>query len=359
MITRKGTTQSMSRIVATVIIVVIIVVAAGGGALIYYQSQNTATSTAQTPATLMLDFTPTGYHGLFYYGLANGIYTSNGIALTILGGSGSASTIAAVANGKIDFGFADTGTLAVEYATTNLTNVRVIATVFQNSQYAIIYNKAKISTVSDLNGKTIGDFQGSGTGKIFKVFAKINGINYSSINFEYTTPSTFNQLVALGKADAVLSTVNQPANIGPIAAANGIQLGLFPFAQYGLDIYGSSLITSTSMIQNHPDLVAKMVKAVMQSVIGAAKNPSAAAAAVVQANPSLNNTKALNDFELMVTSTIPNVNSSVYSTNPLTLGWVNATKLQNTVNVVDQGYGISPATNASNLYTNQFTQPPS
>lgn len=324
----------------------------------YLQLTSSGTSANPQSASLLLDFTVTGYHGLFYYGLSQGIYAKNGIQLSILAGSGSAHTIAAVATGKADFGFADTGTLAVTESTSNVTGVKIVATVFQNLEYAVIYNTARIHSLSDLNGKTIGDFQGSGTGKIFPVFCAINGINYSSINFVYTTPATFNQLVALGQADAVISTFNQVANIESIAAQNNITLGVFGFSSYGMNTYGSSLITSQNMIDNHPDLVASMVKATMESILGAAKNPSLAAAAVVQASPSLNLTKAQNDFQLMVTNTMPQVNASAYALNPLTFGWINATKLQNTLNTVYQGYGISNGVSVSDLYTNEFTAVP-
>ena len=324
----------------------------------YLQLTSSGSSSNPQSASLLVDFTFTGYHGLFLYGLSQGIYAKNGIDLSILPGSGSANTIAAVAQGKADFGFADTGTLAVTESTSNVSGVKIIATVFQNLQYAIIYNTARIHSISDLNGKTFGDFQGSGTGKIFKVFCSVNGLNYSSMKFTYTTPATFNQLVALGQTDAVLSTYNQVANIESIAAQNHIQLGVFGFSSYGLNIYGSSLITNENMINNHPDLVASMVTATMESILGAAKNPSLAAAAVVQASPTLNATKALMDFQLMVTNTMPNVNASSYALNPLTFGWINATKLQNTLSIVYSGYGVSNGVNASTLYTNEFTAQP-
>lgn len=324
----------------------------------YMSLTSSGTSASPQSATLLLDFRATGYHGLFYYGLSQGIYAKNGIQLSILQGSGSANTIAAVAAGKVNFGFADTGTLAVTEATSNVTGVKIIATVFQNLEYAIIYNTATIHSISDLNGKTYATFQGSGLNPMFKVFCSINGLNYSSMKFTYTTPATFNQLVALGQTDAVLTTFNQLANIQSIAAQNGINLGVFGFSSYGMNIYGTSLITSQSMISNHPDLVAAMVQATMESILGAAKNPSLAAAAVVQANPSLNITKATQDFELMVTNTMPNVNNSAYALNPLTFGWVNETKLQTTLSLVYSGYGITNGVNASDLSTNEFTAVP-
>src|SRR5579875_2850154 len=131
---RRMRRHAISKSIAVLVIVVILVVVAIGA----YFVLNPSSSTQQT--TLMLDFSPTGYHALFYYGLDHGIYSSNGINLTILAGSGSANTVAAVASGKADFGFADTGTLAVAAATTNVSNVRIVAMVFQTTPGVVIYN---------------------------------------------------------------------------------------------------------------------------------------------------------------------------------------------------------------------------
>ena len=344
--------QAIAKSVTAIIIVVVLIVA---GVAAYYFISNSGSQTQST--TLMLDFTQTGYHALFYYGLANGVYSHNGINLTILAGSGSGNTVAAVAAGKIDFGFADTGTLAVAAATQNVSNVRVVAMVLQNTPGAIIYNKADISSPKDLSGKTMGTFQGNGQQKMFSVFASLNGINATSVTPTYVAPSAFNQLVALGKVDFVPTTINQMANIGPIAAQNNIQLGVFPYPSYGLNVYGAAIITNTNMLNSHPDLVKKFVQATMESVLGAVQHPQAAINGLVQYNPQLNSTKALEDFELVVTNCLPqNVNST---SNALTLGWIDQTKMQNTINLVSQAYGISTPPSATNLFTDQYVQAPS
>ncbi|MDG6999683.1 MAG: ABC transporter substrate-binding protein [Nitrososphaerota archaeon] len=347
-----GVKSAVSRITAVIMIVAILIIAAVGGYGVLMLSQHSSPANVN----LILDFTPTSYQSIFYYGLDHGIYRQNGIALTITSGSGSANAIAAVANGKADFGFADTGTLAVAAATSNVSNVRIVAMVLQNSFYTVIYNKANISSPTDLNGKTMGSFQGNGAQKLFTVFGKLNGVNVSSIKTTYTTPAQFNELVALGKVDFIVTGVDNNYTLRPVALQSNIHLGTFFYADYGVNIYGTAIIASTSMIDNHPDLVKKFVQASMQSLLASVQHPSEAISAMVSHNPQLNSTRALGGFEEIIKNCLPqNINST---SNALTLGWIDPQEMVNTVSVVTQGYSISNPPSASSLYTDQFVQSP-
>ena len=330
----------------------IIVVAGAAGALAYVEFPP---ATAHS-ASFMLDFVPAGFHGLFYYGLDHGLYSASGLDLTILPGSGSLSTISAVAAGKADFGFVDAGVLAYSAVTANVSNVRIVAMVFQTIPYAIIYNTAKVSKFSDLAGKTMGTTPGSGGVKVFAVLAKLNGVNFSSITPVYASAATYNSLVALGRVDFIVGTVNRFPELQPLAKQNGVTLGEFPFASYGLDLYGNALVTTTSMIQSHPDIVKEFVEASLESVQDAAKDPAAAVASVVKYNPQLNYTLSLVDFKAEVAFTLPPAVNT--TSNPLTLGWTDYTRMQFTAEKVLEGYGVGAGFNATSIYTNQFVAEP-
>ncbi len=306
--------------------------------------------------SLMLDFTPAGSHAPFYYGIDHGLYKSQGINLTILAGQGSTSTIEAVASGKADFGVADSSTLTYLAATSNISNVRIVAMIYPNTTFAVIYNKASISQPSDLNNKTIANTQGGGEIQIFKIFAQKNGINESQLNFVYASTALYNQMVALGKADASLGSVGQFALLQSTALQNNIQLGMFPFSDYGLHIYGVALITTVSMINQHSDIVKGVVQATMQSLLQAVQHPEDAVASLVKYNPQLSASGQLADFESYVTNTMPaGVNQTA---NPLTLGWIEPQKMNATMTTMAQGYGIENPPAATSLYTNEFVQSP-
>ncbi len=346
---RKDSRRGIGR---ALFVVVIIIMAGVVGTLAYI----TTPGSSPQKVTFMLDFQPSGFHGLFYYGLNHGLYSASGLDLTILPGSGSLTTISAVATGKAEFGFVDAGVLALSAATANVTNVKIVAMVFQTTPYAIIYNTGRISGFPDLANKTLGTTPGSGGVKLFAVLAKLNNLNLSSITQKYASAATYNAMVALGQVDFIIGTVNRFPELVPLAARNGITLGEFTYAQYGLDLYGDALVTSNEMIQDHPDVVREFVKASMESIQGATRDPQAAVASVVNHNPQLNSTLSLLDFRAEAEFTLPpNVNSTA---NPLTLGWTDAARLQKTANSVLQGYGINAGFNVTSIYTNEFVVEP-
>lgn len=341
--------KAVSKLIATLIVSIALVSVLLAGYFVVFSNSGSIQNT-----TLMLDFTPAGSHAPFYYGLDHGIYRNNGINLTILSGQGSVSTIDALAEGKVNFGLADSGTLAYLTAVSNITNVRVVAMVYPNTTFAVIYNKAIITQPSDLDGKSITTIQGGGSIQIFKVFTQLNNVDENSVNFVYASAALYNQMVALGQADASLGSVGQFALLQSTAAKNNIQIGMFPYSDYGLHIYGVALMTTQLMIDQHPREVKQFVLATMQSLLASVQHPNDAVASLVKYNPQLTASGQLADFQAFVKYTLPaNVNQT---SNALTLGWIDPVKMNNTMTVMADGYGISNPPLATTLYTDEFVQ---
>ncbi|MCL5068338.1 MAG: ABC transporter substrate-binding protein, partial [Thaumarchaeota archaeon] len=240
----------------------------------------------------------------------------------------------------------------------NITNVRAVAMVFPISPYCIVYNKAVISNFTDLAGKTLASFQGSGENPLLPIVLNKNGINPSSVTVEYFGVTLFNQELALGKVDASLATINQLADLTPVAASNNITLGAFMLSNYGLDVAGYALLTTTTMISQHPQEVQSFVNATLESVLAANRNPAAAIAAELVAYPSLNSTTALADFKVWYQHTIPNVNSSTFVSDPLKLGWIDPNVINSTETVIAEGFNLTQVPSPSTIYTNQFVHNP-
>ena len=345
--------------VAIVVVIIVIVVVAGYSAYALGVFGRTSTTQSLTSVNLILPFQPVGEFSFFYYGIAHGIYQNYGIDLTVIPGTGSLA-IESVAAQKVSFGFVDPALMTVvdSQPGANTTNLKIISIIQEQTIDAYIYNAAKISKPSDLNNKTMAYFIGDTTETLFPIFANLNGVNVSSVHLDAVAPQVFNQLVGTGQADFTAASINQLADVGPVAAEHGITLGAFYFPDYGLNFYGDSLVTSQQLIQSNPGLVQRFVNATLESLVQAALHPSDSIAAIRQTNPQLNATTSLGDWEETVSHCDPNINSTAFQTNPLTFGWVNATKMQFTVSIVAKGYNITSPVSPSILYTNQFvTQP--
>ena len=344
---RKG----ISRV--AVALIVLVVVAAAGTATYYVM-----TPTPNNSVTLMLNFTPNSYHAPFYYGLAQGIYKENGINMTIQPGQNDGAPISAVAAGQAQFGITEVSNLVQAVGNSNISNVRVVAIIYPKTIYAVIYNKAAISSVSDLAGKTAGAMPRNSGGiatLLFDVMAQANGINLSSITFDYASSAVHNAELVSGKIDFSLTAMHQLPTLQALAQKNGIQLGAFPYGEYGVNTYGLALITSTQMIQQHSDVVKRFVSATMQSLQGSMNNPSAAVKALTAAQPQLNYTLALEGFQLDLSCCS---SSTTSVSNPLQLGWIDPTQMQQTINIVVTGLNITKQITAGNLYTDTYVMQP-
>lgn len=341
--------RGLSRLAAALILATIVL--ATGIGLFVYKSSNS------NQVTLLLQVKPTYNHFPYFYGLDHGIYAANGINLTLQAGAGDAQAVSTLAAGKVQFALADVPTAIWAEQTSNVTNVRVIAVIDQKTFFSIFYNKANITSLSDLSGKTGGANTPSISSqtKLFQLLMKLNNINYSKLQMQYAASSVTIPLFTEGKLQFVLRPLDSYGDIQAAAAKNGIQVGDFPFEAFGLDTYGSALLTTTQMIKDNPGLVQKMVTATMQSLVAAVKNPAAAAASLVKYEPQLNQATALTGIRLLTDCCMAGANSTV---NPLTYGWIDPGRMQTTVNLASEGLGVPNTLNITSLYTDQFTQRP-
>lgn len=334
-------------------LIVVLVVAVSAFAYLSYESGNS--TPAQT--TLLLDFRPTYNHFPYYYGLDHGIYSNNGIDLTVEPGSGDSGAVSALAAGSVPFALANVPGLLFALQGSNITNVRVVAIVFQRTFFSIMYNTARVTTLSDIQGKTGGANSPSTSYQtlLFYLLLKLNGISLDSLNMQYAGSSVTAPLLAQGSIDFALRPIDSLGDVQAAASQNNITIGDFPFEAYGLDTYGVALLTTQQMIQSNPDLVQRMVLATMQSVVGAVQDPSGAAASLVKYQPQLNETKALEGIKLLISCCMQNATAN---TDPLAYGWVSPSGMQHAVSLVAEGSNMTSPPDPTSLYSDAFTHQP-
>jgi ABC-type nitrate/sulfonate/bicarbonate transport system substrate-binding protein len=334
------------------VFIVILVAAVGGGYLLYQGSFS-----QENPVSINLGFPPGPEHAPQYYSLQQGYYSSQGLNASLIPGTGSLAAISAVSAGRVDFAIIDASGLVFSLVSSNITNVKIVAILFPASFYGILYNKAFVSSVSDL-ASTPGALNNPSTSeetRLFLALAKQNNINVTG-NAQYVTSSTImDGLLTTGKVAWIEGGAQDVAFLQPAATQVGVQLGFIPFAQLGFSSYGEVLITSTSMISAHSDLVGKVVSATMKGMVQSALNPAAAAAAENHYEPQLNLTSMLQGFNLDISCCLQGITQS---TNPLVYGYITPAAMTNTVNFALAASGITESVDPTEFYTNQFTTAP-
>ncbi|MCC6211931.1 MAG: ABC transporter substrate-binding protein [Burkholderiales bacterium] len=304
---------------------------------------------------LKTDFSPVGYHAMFYGGVGSGIYKKHDLDVEILPGAGALDSVVSIAGGKITFALADTGGVAIAVLN-GAREPKVVANIFEFTPMCILYLKDKgIGRPQDLAGKTVANFGGSAGQKLWKVFARINKVDIANVKEIVSSPATYLNPLVVGQADFSPTTVNQTPNLAPLARQSGHELAEFRFVDYGMNYLGSSIITHAKTIEQRPDLVRRFVRATLESVQWTARNPEAAVDYLVQSNPQLKKPAMLLDLKTMLDVSIPRARTAG---NPLQLGWIDPAKLRLTIDLMREAFDLKTTIDPAILYTNDYVAKP-
>jgi len=303
-----------------------------------------------------LDFSPVGYHAMFYSGVSRGVYARHGLSVDIIPGTGSYAGVMDVAAGKIDFAFADSATLALAALQAGVKDVKIIGMVLEVTPYSILYLRNHgIAKPPDLAGKTMANFQGSGVGRLFRSFARINGVDASGVKEILSAPPTYLNPLVVGQADFAPSTVNQTVNLREPARQAGNDLAEFRFVDHGMNIHGAALIANVQMLAQRKDLAKRFVQATLESVQWTARNPEAAVDELLKSNPQLKKDRALAELRSILSVSVPR---GTTAGDPQQLGWTDAGTMVRTVDLVRESFGLSQQVDPAALYTNEFVTRP-
>ena len=237
---------------------------------------------AADKGTLMLNWYVYGEHAPFYYGKAKGFYEAEGIDLDIQEGRGSAVTVQAVAAKTADFGYVDVPTMIK--AAAKGTPVIAVGVLLQTSPMSVMgFTDKNIRKPEDIKGKTVAITPGDSMSQIWPLFLKKTGLKESDFKVVAGDAQTKLNAVINGQADLLLGYVMDQSM--KIKDATGKDVYPIRFADYGVNMVSSGIITYKDMTKEKPDLVRRFMAATTKAIEEAVKNPRQAADAILAANP--------------------------------------------------------------------------
>ena len=135
----------------------------------------------------------------------------------------------------------------------------------------------------DIKGKTVAMTPGGSNEQIWPLFLKKVGLKDSEFKTVSGDANTKVNAVINGQADLVLG---YPMDQGmKILDATGKRVYAIKFADYGIELVSSGIITHKDTVKDNPDLVRRFMRASSKAVEGAVKEPQAAVDAILKANP--------------------------------------------------------------------------
>src|SRR6266851_5614792 len=241
---------------------------------------------AQTKLKFVLNWKYQGPQGVFFLADDRGYFKSEGIDLTIDQGSGSGAPIAQVANGTYDVGFGDINAL-IELAGRKPEDAPIAVYVMFNQPPFTVAVKAEspIKSPKDFEGRTLGGAANDGALKLFPALCKIAKIDCGKVKLTNMQPNLREQMLMQGQVDGVFGYVNTIRFSAKLIGVEEKQLRFINYGDYGMDLYSNAIIVTKKLVNDKPEIVKGLVRAINKGVQDSLKDIDASVAAVAKREP--------------------------------------------------------------------------
>ncbi len=240
------------------------------------RSEPPAASNGATPIRLQLDWYPQPEQGGFFTAQLMGYYKDAGLDVTILPLPQYGSVAQQVAGGKADFGLGSSDQV-LEWNSNGLPLVAVAATMQHDPQAVMVHNNSPIHDFKDLEGHTIA----AQTGATWLKYV-ISRYHLQQVRQIPSTLSVANFLADPNYVQQIFIT-SEPF----FARQGGADVRTLLISSSGYDPYRVQFTTRDMALQ-HPDQVAKFVRASIRGWQEYLRNPGPTNAQLLKLNPALN-----------------------------------------------------------------------
>jgi NitT/TauT family transport system substrate-binding protein len=261
----------MRRIVAGLAIATVLVAAAACGS----SGSSGSTGASGAPSSVKVGVIPIVDVAPIYLGKQKGFFSSRGIDLILESGQGGAAIVPGVVSGQFQFGFSNVTSLMV--AVTKNVPIRAIAngvasTGKQGEDFGgvVVSKDSPIQTAKDLAGKkvAVNTLKNIGDTSVRESVRKAGG---DPSGIQFVEMPFANMPAALTKGDIDAAWVVEPvlasvkAQGGRVIASN--------FVDVASDLTVALYFTSDKLAKENPQLVAKFVEAMKESLAYADSHP--------------------------------------------------------------------------------------
>jgi NitT/TauT family transport system substrate-binding protein len=266
----------VSRALFTIIALMLSFAGCRSGIMVGCRASKPAQSNGPTPVSLQLDWYPQPEHGGFYTAQLLGYYKAEGLDVTLLPLPQYGSVAQQVASGKAEFGLGSSDQV-LEWNSNGLPLVAVAATMQHDPQAVMVHKASPIHEFKDLEGHTVA----AQTGATWLKYV-ISRYNLHQVRQIPSTLSVANFLADPGYVQQIFVT-SEPF----FAKQGGAEVRTLLISSSGYDPYRVQF-TTRDFAGQHPDVVAKFVRASIRGWKEYLRNPGPTNAHLLTLNPALN-----------------------------------------------------------------------
>jgi NitT/TauT family transport system substrate-binding protein len=239
-------------------------------------SRTATTADGLTPVRLQLDWYPQPEHGGFFAAQLLGFYKAEGLDVTLLPLPQYGSAAQLVASGQADLGLGSSDQI-LEWDSNGLPLLAISATMQHDPQAIMVHKDSPIHSFADLEGHTIA----AQTGATWLKYV-ISRYNLHNVRQVPSTLSIANFLADPNYVQQIFIT-SEPF----FAKQAGAEVRTLLISSSGYDPYRVQF-ASRDFAAQHPDIVAKFVRASIKGWQAYLRDPAATDAHLLQLNPALN-----------------------------------------------------------------------
>jgi NitT/TauT family transport system substrate-binding protein len=288
----------------------------------------------------------------FVLAATDGLFSSEGLAVTTDVANGSPEAIARVAAGTSDFALVDINAL-IRFRDKDAPPVKAVFMLFNTSPYAIIARKSRgIHALSDIEGKTLGVADDDLSIRLWPALARQNGIKTASVKQNPMSSAVREPMLSAGQVDAVtgfsyLSAINLRDRGVPAD-----DLAVLRFADYGCEAYGLAVIVNPAFAAKQPEAVRGFVRAAIVGTHLAIKSSEHAADEVVSRMEDGSRDLELERLRAVIADNIltPEVKHNG-------LGGIDPVRLERSIDQIAEDFKFGKRPSAADIFDDSFLPP--
>ena len=310
---------------------------------------------AQTSMKLSLDGRLEGLAATLLVPQDRGYFKAAGLDVTVDEASSVTEPITRVASGAYEMGLADINALIKYRDQHPSAPLKAVFMIYNKPPFAIVARKSRgITEPKQLEGKKLGAPPAGVTFAEWPLFAKINNVDISKVTIETIGIPVRAPMLAAGQLDAALG---YSFRLYIDLKDRGVPLDdivLMPMANYGLKLYGSTVIVNSKFAAEKPEIVKAVLNAILKGLKETVRNPAEAVDSIVRRDDTVKKEVELERLRMAIRDNI--VTAEVKSNG---FGAVDLKRLEESIDQIGLTYPFKHKPKAEEIFGASFLPPAS
>lgn len=211
------------------------------------------------------------------------------------------SVVKRIASGDAEMGFGDMNALIRARGEETPAPVKAVFVVYNKPGYSVIGRKSRgIQYPSDLAGKKVGTPKRDPASALWKVFVATSGITADKITIENIGLPVREPMLAAGQIDAVTALSYYAAIDLKDRGVPVSDITVMLMADYGVKIYGDSIMVSEKFARENPEAVRGFIRALSKGLKDTIAHPTRAIGSVLKRDSMLHKELELERLKMTI-----------------------------------------------------------